>query len=75
MRVMCVPIRLIGLDGECVEMTEYAPWPERAGLWEADQHIDHDGARYRYVGCEGEVYVYRQVRAATGRRAVACAAD
>ena len=70
MRVICVPIRLIGLDGDCVEITEFAPWPERAGLWEAEEHIDHDGARYRYAGCDQAVYVYReQRRTATMRRA------
>ena len=75
MRVICVPIRLIGLDGDCVEITEFAPWPERAGPWEAKEHIDHDGARYRYAGCDKEVYVYRELRrTATARRAEACGA-
>jgi len=72
MRVLCVPIRLIANNGDVTEMTEHAPWPERAGLWEAESHIDHDGVRYRYVGCDGETYVYRQERQ---RRAVTRDAD
>lgn len=72
MRVICVPMRLIGIDGNCVEMTEYTPWPERAGLWEADEHIDHDGTRYRYAGCDKDVYVYREVRRAGARRSETC---
>jgi hypothetical protein len=62
MRILTVDMHLIGLDGRTVEMTEYTPWPERGGLWEADRHIDHDGARYEYVGCENGVYRYQEVR-------------
>lgn len=68
MRVLTVEMRLIGLDGQTVEMTEFAPWPERGGLWEAERHIDHDGARYEYAGCENEVYIYKQVRRIGARR-------
>ncbi len=66
MRVLCVSMRLIPLAGESVEMTEYAPWPERSGMWEADEYLDHDGARYRYVGCDKDVYVYRELRRTPG---------
>ncbi len=62
MRILTVEIRLIGIDGRSVEMTEFAPWPERGGLWEAEEHIDHDGSRYRYAGCEHDVYLYKEVR-------------
>ncbi len=62
MRILSVDIKLIGLDGRCVEMTEFAPWLERGGLWEADEHIDHDGSRYQYAGCERDVYLYKEVR-------------
>ena len=65
MRVLEVPMRLIALDGRCLEMTEYAPWPERCGMWEAERQLEFDGARYVYAGCEGCVYVYREVRPAS----------
>jgi hypothetical protein len=63
-RVIEVPMRLVGIDGRTVEMTEYTPWPERCGIWEADERIHCDGATYIYAGCEGEVYVYHEVREA-----------
>jgi hypothetical protein len=62
MRVISVHMRLVGIDGSEIDMTEYAPWPERAGMWEADEHIDHDGCRYQYAGCDKDVYVYKEVR-------------
>jgi len=64
MRILTVQMRLVGRDGSAIDMTEFTPWPERGGLWEADEHIDHDGCRYRYAGCDREVYVYREVRRA-----------
>lgn len=72
MRIVSVRMRLLGDDGRSVEMTEWAPWPERAGLWEAEEHIDHDGECYRYVGCEDDVYLYRQVRRCERRAAHGC---
>ncbi len=62
LRVVTVEMRLVGVDGDVVEMTEFAPWPERCGMWEAERYLEHDGARYEYAGCENHIYIYRELR-------------
>ncbi|MBA3848049.1 MAG: hypothetical protein H0X45_15580 [Planctomycetes bacterium] len=62
LRVLTVEMRLIGVDGDVVEMTEFAPWPERCGMWEAERYLENDGRRYEYAGCENLVYLYRELR-------------
>ncbi len=61
LRVIAIDMHLIAHDGHEVDVTEYTPWSDRAGLWEADKRIEHDGSLYAYVGCDHGMYQYREV--------------